>query len=228
MAGEQLFEDLPEQDRPQVERRGAARLRVPERNQIGMQVAALDDLVSDDHPVRAVWAFVEGLDLSTLHDAVKAREGQPGHPPAAPKLMLALWLSRSMGTAGSGLGFCLKPIGCASGKFGSLRVSGSDFIGTCSTISGLRSHPAGRGRIHRMAPLSRRLTRRATRVTSRMAQVNIRSMILKTSVIPICGSPLSSFSTVRTSRWKLTPILSLPGRGACKHPAFCRNETRLH
>ncbi len=64
--------------------------------------------------------------------------------------------------------------------------------------------------------------------------VTIRSMILKTSVIPICGSPLSSFSTVRTSRWKLTPspilgeILSLPGRGACKHPAFCQNETRLH
>src|ERR1700681_857977 len=87
------------------------------------------------------------------------------------------------------------------------------------------------GRIHRMAPLSRRLT---TRVTSRMAQVNIRSMILKTSVIPICGSPLSSFSTVRTSRWKLTPspilgeILSLPGRGACEHPTFCQTETRLH
>ena len=89
------------------------------------------------------------------------------------------------------------------------------------------------GRIRRMAPLSRRPTRRATRVTSCMAQVNTRSMILKTSVIPICGSPLSSFSTVRMSRWKLTPspilgeILSLPGRGACKHPAFCQNQTRL-
>ena len=78
MADEQLFEDLPEQERPQGEVRGAPRLRVPERNQIGMQVAALDDLVSEDHPVRAVWAFVEGLDLSALHDVIKAREGQPG------------------------------------------------------------------------------------------------------------------------------------------------------
>src|SRR3979411_1290586 len=55
-----------------------------------MEVAALDDLVSEDHPVRAVWAFVEGLDLSALHDVIKAREGQPGHPPASPELMLAL------------------------------------------------------------------------------------------------------------------------------------------
>jgi transposase len=101
MADEQLFEDLPEQDRPEAEGRGAVRLRVPERNQIGMQVAALDDLVSDDHPVRAVWAFVEGLDLSALHNAVKAREGQPGHPPAAPKLMLALWLWATVDGVGS-------------------------------------------------------------------------------------------------------------------------------
>jgi hypothetical protein len=54
MADEQLFEDLPEQERPQAEVRGALRLRVPERSQIGMQVAALDDLISEDHPVRSV------------------------------------------------------------------------------------------------------------------------------------------------------------------------------
>jgi len=101
MADEQLFENLPAQDKPRAFGRGAPRLRVPERNQIGMQVAALDDLVSDDHPVRAVWAFVEGLDLSALHDVVKAREGQPGHPPAAPRLMLALWLWATVDGVGS-------------------------------------------------------------------------------------------------------------------------------
>jgi len=87
MGDEQLFEDLPEREGPRAEVRGALRLRMPERSQIGMQVAALDDLVPEDHPVRAVWAFVEGLDLSALHDVIKAREGQPGHPPAAPKSM---------------------------------------------------------------------------------------------------------------------------------------------
>ena len=60
MADEQLFEGLPEQERLPAEGRSALRLRVPERRQIGMQVAALDDLISEDHPVRSVWAFVEG------------------------------------------------------------------------------------------------------------------------------------------------------------------------
>jgi len=100
MADEQLFEGLPEQERPQAEGRGALRLRVPERSQIGMQVAALDDLISEDHPVRSVWAFVRGARSVGVHDVIKAREGQPGHPPAAPELMLALWLwPRSMGSA---------------------------------------------------------------------------------------------------------------------------------
>jgi transposase len=101
MADKHLFEDLPEQARPPAEGRGALRLRIPERQQIGMHVTALDDLVSDDHPVRAVWAFVEGLDLSALRDMIKAREGQPGHPPAAPELMLALWLWATIDGVGS-------------------------------------------------------------------------------------------------------------------------------
>src|SRR4030088_1485521 len=101
MADEQLFEDLPEQERPQVEARGAPRLRVPERNQIAMQVAALDDLISEDHPVRSVWALVEGLELGAVQDVIKARQGQPGHPPAAPKLMLALWLWATVDGVGS-------------------------------------------------------------------------------------------------------------------------------
>jgi transposase len=101
MADDRLFEHLPEQDRPQTGGRGAVRLRVPERSQIAMQVAALDDLIPEDHPVRSVWAFVEGLDLSALHDLIKAREGQPGHPPAAPELMVALWLWATVDGIGS-------------------------------------------------------------------------------------------------------------------------------
>lgn len=89
---EELFEGLPEQQVPAVEQRGAARVRQPERHQLGWHSAAIDDLVAADHPVRAVWAFVSGLDLGELYDAVKAREGVPGHPPASPEVMMALWL----------------------------------------------------------------------------------------------------------------------------------------
>src|SRR5438046_1762344 len=44
MADEQLFEDLPEQARPQADLRGAPRLREPERTQVSLHVSALDDL----------------------------------------------------------------------------------------------------------------------------------------------------------------------------------------
>ena len=101
MADEDLFGALPDQNRPQPTGRGAPRLRVPERSQIDTHWAALDDLIADDHPVRAVWAFVTGLDLSALHDAIKAREGQPGHPPAQPELLMALWLWATVDGVGS-------------------------------------------------------------------------------------------------------------------------------
>jgi transposase len=98
---DQLFEGLPEQRGPQAKGRGAPRLRVPERDQVGMHWAALDDMIPDDHLVRGVWAFTTRLDLSPLHDAIKACEGVPGHPPASPQLMMALWLFATINGVGS-------------------------------------------------------------------------------------------------------------------------------
>jgi transposase len=97
----ELFADLPEQPAPEAPGRGMPRLRQPERHQLGWQVATIDDLVARDHPVRAVWAFVQGLDLRALHDAVKAREGVPGQAPPAPELMMALWLWATVEGVGS-------------------------------------------------------------------------------------------------------------------------------
>ena len=74
----ELFGGLPEQAIPPAPGRGTPRLRQPERDQPGWQILALDDLVTPDHPVRAVWAFVQTMDLQPLHEAVKAREGRRG------------------------------------------------------------------------------------------------------------------------------------------------------
>ena len=102
MSGDsELFGDLPERPVPEAPGRGTPRLRQPERHQLGWQVATIDDLVARDHPVRAVWAFVQGLDLRPLHDAVKAREGVPGQAPPAPELMMALWLWATVEGVGS-------------------------------------------------------------------------------------------------------------------------------
>ena len=97
---------------------------------------------------------------------------------------------------------CPKRIEFVSGRFGWLRVSGSDFIGTCWTISGLLSRLAGLGRIRRTVPWSRRSTRQATRVTSSMVEVNTRFTISKMSATVTCGLPPSSFSIARMSRWR--------------------------
>jgi len=116
----ELFADLPEQPAPEAPGRGMPRLRQPERHQLGWQVATIDDLVARDHPVRAVWAFVQGLDLRALHDAVKAREGVPGQAPPAPELMMALCGRRWTGSAARGswrgCASSISPIaGCAAG-----------------------------------------------------------------------------------------------------------------
>ena len=69
-----------------------ARLRTAERRQVALRPVSLDELVPDDHRVRVVWRFVEGLDLSALLGPIKSLEGRPGHPAADPRILLALWL----------------------------------------------------------------------------------------------------------------------------------------
>jgi transposase len=103
MAREGLFEDLPEQASPQEGTpAGRPRLREPVRDQLELRSVDLDSVIGADHPARLFWAYVERLDLRALEDAIKAREGHPGHPTIAPRLMLALWLyatSEGIGSA---------------------------------------------------------------------------------------------------------------------------------
>jgi len=103
MGDEQLFGELPAQARPQTQgaERGALRLREPERDQIALRAMDIDGLIGRDHPVRVIWAYVEGLDLSALEDRIKARDGVPGHPAISPRLLLALWLYATSEGVGS-------------------------------------------------------------------------------------------------------------------------------
>jgi transposase len=97
-----LFGGLPEQIGPaRPEPPPAPRLREAQRDQIALRVVDLEGLLPPDHPARAVWAFVEQLDLSPLLDAIKAREGEPGHPPPDPQILMALWLYATIDAVGS-------------------------------------------------------------------------------------------------------------------------------
>ena len=90
--GEELFDDLSCQSAPENKNAVAARLRAAERRQIALRAVCLDELVPNDHRVRMVWSFVEGLNLSALLAGIKSVEGRPGHPPCDPRILMALWL----------------------------------------------------------------------------------------------------------------------------------------
>ncbi len=96
-----LFDTLPEQMVPERFVQDKPRLRMAERRQVSLRAVTLDDLIPADHRVRLVWRFVEGLNLSPLLAAIKAVEGHPGHPPADPRIMVALWLFATLEGVGS-------------------------------------------------------------------------------------------------------------------------------
>ena len=96
-----LFSDLPEQLAPAEPSGGQPRLRCAERSQVSWRALSLDDLVPADHRVRLVWCFVEGLDLTALYRRIKAVAGRPGHPPADPRVLMALWLYATVEGIGS-------------------------------------------------------------------------------------------------------------------------------
>ena len=96
-----LFDELPEQPLPALAGGGRPRLRMAERRQVELRAVSLDDLVAADHRVRLVWGFVEGLDLTPLYAEIKAVAGRPGHPPADPRILVALWLYATVKGIGS-------------------------------------------------------------------------------------------------------------------------------
>jgi transposase len=57
----------------------------------------LDDYVTEDNPVRAVDAFVEGLDLGRLGfgRVVPLEQGRPGYHPATLLKIYHIWLPQS-------------------------------------------------------------------------------------------------------------------------------------
>jgi transposase len=78
-----------------------ARVMVADRRQIEMRAVDLESLLPAEHRARAVWAFVEGLDLGPLYDGIKALEGVAGHPAIDPRILMALWLYATLEGVGS-------------------------------------------------------------------------------------------------------------------------------
>lgn len=77
------------------------RLNTPNRSQMELRPVDLECLLPADHSARAVWAFVESLDLSALHEAIRSVEGNAGRPATDPRIFMALWLYATVEGVGS-------------------------------------------------------------------------------------------------------------------------------
>ena len=80
---------------------GEVRIVEAERQQIELREFHLDGMVGAEHPVRTVWAFVEGLDLSGLYAGMGSVEGRAGRPAIDRKILVALWLYGTIEGVGS-------------------------------------------------------------------------------------------------------------------------------
>jgi transposase len=73
----------------------------PNRAQLELRPSDLESLLPADHRARAIWEFVEGLDLSRLYDGIRSIEGHAGRPAIDPAILLSLWIYATSEGVGS-------------------------------------------------------------------------------------------------------------------------------
>jgi len=81
--------------------KGAARVQSAVRNQVELRACDLDSSLPADHQARAVWAFVQSLDLQALYGQIQAVEGGVGRAPIDPAILMSLWLYATLDGVGS-------------------------------------------------------------------------------------------------------------------------------
>jgi transposase len=96
-----LFRFLEDHHEQTCAPQGIPRLQRPNRQQLELRPSDLESLIAADDPVRAVWEFVEGLDLSPLYANIRAVEGHVGRTPVDPAIHMALWLYATLDGVGS-------------------------------------------------------------------------------------------------------------------------------
>src|SRR5258708_12248025 len=70
----------------------AVRLREPNRKQMILKAEDLDSVIGAEHPARAIWRVLEGMELARFYAPIKARAGSDGRGGRDPKMVLAVGL----------------------------------------------------------------------------------------------------------------------------------------
>ena len=77
------------------------RLLYANRTQCELRSDSVEQVLPADHPVRAIWAFVERLDLTALFARIRSVPGHAGAPAIDPRILVALWLQATADGIGS-------------------------------------------------------------------------------------------------------------------------------
>lgn len=98
-----MFDDIPGEEASLLwaTSPGEARVNRAVRNQMEMVVRALDSVIPDNHPARAIWGFLERLELSSFYSSIKSVVTSPGRPATDPQVLLALWVYATVEGIGS-------------------------------------------------------------------------------------------------------------------------------
>jgi transposase len=85
--------EIPEQPvREAVKPEGAPKIKPIDRSQGVLRPVVVEELVAEDHKVRAIWDLTGELDLSRFHKKIKSQEGRAGRAAWNPRLLLSVWL----------------------------------------------------------------------------------------------------------------------------------------
>ena len=98
-----LFE-LPaaeESKAPAATRPEEARVLRPVRAQLQWMPRDLETELAPDHAARAIWSFLDRLNLSAFYRDIKVVLDKPGRPTTDPKVLLAVWLLGTVEGVGS-------------------------------------------------------------------------------------------------------------------------------
>lgn len=68
------------------------RVQAINRQQMVLRPVAVDQLIAEDHPARALWELVGQRDLSQFYAEIKAVEGTAGGEPVDPWWLISLWI----------------------------------------------------------------------------------------------------------------------------------------
>src|SRR6516162_6636433 len=79
----------------------SAKIRVPHRDQVEMRCLSLDQMLTPDHPARAIWEFVKELDLTFWTSKIVSQQGEAGAKALDPRVLGSLLVMATFDAIGS-------------------------------------------------------------------------------------------------------------------------------